>query len=193
MASKKEEEGEPSYRVSVEWKPYMIDPGTEINGEEFEAYNRRRWGGSGWTMQLKEQGSRDGATFQNWKWWPNTLKAHQLVQYASTQGVDSATSNSALFEALYEEGQNVSLVDTLVEIGQNKLGLDRDEVKEYLEQDSGAATVQREIQRCKQSYQVSGVPFFVIRKGGNSQDPPYGLSGAQSSSKFTRIFEELSE
>lgn len=169
----------------------MIDPGTAVNGEEFEAYNQRRWGSSGWTLQLREQGSKDGATFQNWKWWPNTLKAHQLVQFASNHGVDTSTSNSALFNALYEEGENVSLTDTLVKVGVEKLGLPRTELSDYLVKDEGAQTVQRDIQRCKQNYQISSVPFFIVRNP-KSKDPPYGFSGAQSTRKFVEIFEELS-
>ena len=30
--------------VRYKKKPYMIDPNTNMNGEEFEAYNIRRWG-----------------------------------------------------------------------------------------------------------------------------------------------------
>jgi len=170
----------------------MLDPNFSVNGEEFEAYSQRRWGSSGWTLQLKEQGRKDGATFQNWKWWPNTLKAHQLVHFASNHGVDTSTSNAALFEALYEEGENLSLIDTLVGVGVNKLGLPRSELTDYISKDEGAQIVKRDFQRGKQSYQISGVPFFIVRNP-NSEDPPYGISGAQSSRKFLEIFDELSD
>jgi hypothetical protein len=43
-------------------------------GEEYMAYNVRRWGSDGWTQALRSSGAKDGATFSNWKWWPNTLK-----------------------------------------------------------------------------------------------------------------------
>ena len=49
--------------VLVEWKPYVIDPGTKVDGEEFEAYNIRRWGSSGWTHSLKRSGRLVGANF----------------------------------------------------------------------------------------------------------------------------------
>ena len=49
--------------IVVEWKPYMIDPGTKAEGEEFEAYNIRRWGSSGWTHSLKRSGRQVGANF----------------------------------------------------------------------------------------------------------------------------------
>jgi hypothetical protein len=43
-------------------------------GEEYMAYNQRRWGGDGWTHSLRRSGKADGANFSDWKWWPNTLK-----------------------------------------------------------------------------------------------------------------------
>jgi predicted DsbA family dithiol-disulfide isomerase len=84
--------------VQLEWKPFQIDPGTAVHGESFDAYCERRWGGSGWTNRLRQEGSKDGATFSNWKWWPNTLKAHQLVHFAQQHGVDTHTSNAAIFK-----------------------------------------------------------------------------------------------
>uniref|UniRef100_A0A6V2GUZ4 DSBA-like thioredoxin domain-containing protein n=1 Tax=Ditylum brightwellii TaxID=49249 RepID=A0A6V2GUZ4_9STRA len=172
----------------------MIDPGTNPTGEEFEAYNQRRWGGSGWTRDLKTQGRKIGATFQNWKWWPHTLKAHQLVLYSQDKGVDSHTSNAAIFHALYEDGVNVSLVEELVKIGVHDLGLGEEceeELKMYLEQDYGAEEVKREIERGRRRYDISGVPFFIVEREGGGGGRPYGFSGAQSSSTFCRIFEEL--
>ena len=48
------------------------------------------------------------------------MKAHQLVQFANEKfGVDTAKCNESLFRALYEEGKNISLLDVLVQIGNN--------------------------------------------------------------------------
>ena len=33
--------------VSVEWRPFLIDAGTKVEGEDYAAYNARRWGGDG--------------------------------------------------------------------------------------------------------------------------------------------------
>ena len=52
-------------KVAVEWKPYIIDPGTNVDGETVESYCKRRWGGSGWTKSLKVEGRKDGANFAN--------------------------------------------------------------------------------------------------------------------------------
>lgn len=184
--------------VRIEWKPFMIDPSTKREGEEYNAYCRRRWGGDGWTRSLRAKGQKNGANFANWKWWPNTLKAHQLVVYfADNKGADTSRCNRALFEALYEEGQNLSDVDTLVSIAVEKLGLPEDEkndLRAFLERDAAAMNVERDIHHGRAKYRISGVPFFVI-----GQDPPqqgqrpYGFSGAQPPDAFLKIFNELAE
>jgi len=177
----------------------MIDPNTHPNGEEFEAYNLRRWGGSGWTIRLRQLGRKDGASFENWKWWPNTLKAHQLVQYAEEKhGVDTNRSNAALFRALYEEGENVSLSDTLVRIAVDRLGFPDDggngggALREYLEGDAGADGVLEDIRRSRRIYRTESVPTFVIeREAGKGGEAPIVLSGAQPSAEFLRAFAQL--
>lgn len=178
-------------KPKLDWKPYIIDSQTNPFGEEFEAYNRRRWGGSGWTQHLKHEGRVDGATFKNWIWWPNTSKAHQLVQYAVSHGCDSDVCNQVLFHSLYEEGNNISLVKELVKIGKEHLKIQNiQDLQEYLEQDKGMEQVQRDIRRGQRTYNISGVPCFIIQKEGY-QDVQ--LSGAQSSQTFVKIFKELSE
>ena len=62
-------------RVEVSCLPYIIDPGTAAGGEEYLAYNKRRWGSDGWTYSLKAQGRKVGAPFQDWKWWAKYLKS----------------------------------------------------------------------------------------------------------------------
>lgn len=181
--------------IDVEWKPFQIDPGTAADGEEFEAYNRRRWGSSGWTNHLRREGKKDGANFANWKWWPNTLKSHQLVQYGlEKHQIPTNQMNRILFESVYEEGENISLTDTLIRIAQAHFSnWNWDELRNYLEENEGAIQVQQDIARGRRQYGISGVPFFVIGayQDGNKKGTPYGVSGAQSPSALLNIFEEL--
>ena len=174
-------------RVEVTWLPYIIDPGTAAGGEEYLAYNKRRWGSDGWTYSLKEQGRRVGAPFENWKWWPNTLKAHCLVHLAQTKGIASATVKAALFEALYEQGANLSSPKVLSQIAQ-KLGLSEVEVMEYLESGKGEQEV-LQLVRAGQDVVQGGVPFFIVRGAGQ----PLGFSGAQPSEQLVKILEKASE
>jgi len=181
----------------VEWRPFQIDPGTNIKGETVDDYCNRRWGGAGWTHQLKSEGRKDGANFGNWKWWPHTSKAHQLIQYCKTKKIASTDRlNALLFRAEYEDGQNISEVDVLVSIGQEAasesgVSIDANELTNYLAKNEGKAKVDQEISGGRQNYGISSVPYFII--SGDSSSRPYGLSGAQSSETFLEIFEELAK
>ncbi|KAL7541728.1 hypothetical protein ACHAXR_011160 [Thalassiosira sp. AJA248-18] len=186
------------------YQPYMIDPNTKKEGEEFEAYNIRRWGSSGWTQGLKRSGRKVGANFNNWVTWPNTLKAHQLIAFVTNPNrqvenqPSTAECNAAIFDAMYECGENVSLVETLVKIGQDKLGVTQDEVaklRSHLQNNEGARDVMKEIQTGRKRYNISGVPYFIVGavEGETSLGKPYGFSGAQDSSTFVEMFEELAE
>lgn len=189
----------------MEWKPYIIDPNTKTDGEEFEAYNIRRWGSSGWTHGLKRSGRKVGANFANWKTWPNTLKAHQLIAYVTDprraafakgagDGLPSTSEcNSAIFDSMYERGANVSSVETLIDIATGELGVTEGEVSDlrsHLENNVGAKDVMKEIQSGRRRYNIKGVPFFVV-ESSDGAGRPYGFSGAQDPSAFVEIFEEL--
>jgi len=88
----------------------MIDPRTASDGEDYMAYNRRRWGGDGWTYDLRRRGAKCNAPFANWKWWPNTLRGHALCQYVRKQYGLAAEDELTrlLMELTYERGGNVS-------------------------------------------------------------------------------------
>lgn len=176
---------------NVEWKPYVIDPGTNPRGEDFEAYNQRRWGSSGWTHHLKSEGRKDGAFFQKWDWWPNTIKAHCFVKFAyDKHNIETSKSNSVLFHALYEEGKNISLTEVLVQVGKKDLDLPEAELQSYLESGECVSEVKNEIKRGQRQHQISGVPFFVITRDGRNE-APYRFSGAQKSQSFVEIFQDL--
>ena len=77
---------EGSADFQVVYHAFVIDHGTAAGGEEYGAYNRRRWGGDGWTGDLRHRGRPDGAAFANWVWWPNSVRAHQLLLLAQREG-----------------------------------------------------------------------------------------------------------
>mmetsp|Transcript_27742 Transcript_27742/g.77752 ORF Transcript_27742/g.77752 Transcript_27742/m.77752 type:complete len:169 (-) Transcript_27742:266-772(-) len=168
----------------------MIDPGTNIQGETVQAYCERRWGSDGWTQRLKQEGRKDGARFGNWKYWPHTMKAHQLVLYCETNGLSTDKCNALLFDAEYEQGENLSDVDALVRIAETMEIEDMSELRRYLSDDEARNAVQAEIQAGRRKYGISSVPFFVVAEAQSST--PYGFSGAQGSETFLELFEELS-
>ncbi len=192
----------PTTEVIVEWKPYILDPNVKQEGELLEVYAQRRFGSGGMEKlgRIRQQGGKDGANFANWKWRANTNRALQLVQYARDKAnVDTSIAKAALFDALYEQGENLSDLNVLIKIGMKQLHLtDEADLRTYLEQDQGLAKVQQEMNDGVRTYRISGVPFFVIQrvKDESSQQTtkrPYGISGAQDPATFLEIFEELVE
>uniref|UniRef100_A0A0G4IA48 DSBA-like thioredoxin domain-containing protein n=1 Tax=Chromera velia CCMP2878 TaxID=1169474 RepID=A0A0G4IA48_9ALVE len=113
------EDGE--VEAHVEFFPFRIDPATADGGEDYMAYNERRWGSDGWTQSLRRQGAPDGCSFANWKWWPNSLQAHAAVCAAS------------------------SAVDAFVELSKKQREKDQKEKKEGGEdKDKGEMPLERE-------------------------------------------------
>ena len=101
---------------------------------------------------------------------------------------------------MYECGANVSLVDTLLQIAKESLGVtSEDEIanlRSHLENNVGARDVMKEIQTERKRYNISGVPYFIIgakkeNDGEKYVGRPYGFSGAQEGSTFVDMFEEL--
>lgn len=165
----------PSYKISISWHPYIIDPKTNKAGEEYLAYNKRRWGGDGWTYSLKEAGKKIGCNFLDWKTWPNTLLAHCLVSHAESSASKGDVVLDEIFELSYEKGENVSNVEVLDKIAQ-KFNINEEWKKEgirkkVIEEDSYA----------KNELDIHGVPFFVVNK-------KFALEGAVEPEMFMRYF-----
>jgi predicted DsbA family dithiol-disulfide isomerase len=186
--------------VLVEWKPYQIDPGTKLTGEPFEAYCERRWGNSDLVLDpLRATGAPEGATFGNWQWWPNTMKGHQWILYGKEKhNADTSHANAILFRALYEDGENLSETNTLVNLAAKEFpDWSSDALREYLDDNKGKKAVQQEIQSSSQRFGIKGVPFFIVgRDDDESSSPnekPYAFSGAPTSEGFLELFRELSE
>ena len=140
---------------------------------------------------LKSEGRKDGANFAEWKWWPATSKAHQLVQYCAQNEVCSTDRvNALLFQAEYERGENISLVECLVKVGQEAGVSNLDDLQRYLINDEGKSKVEQDISSGRRKYGISGVPFFVI-SGNDASQRPYVFSGAQGTDTFVELFEEL--
>ena len=170
----------------MKYHPYMIDLGTKPNGEEYLAYNKRRWGGDGWTHSLRSSSLQDGCTFKKWVWWANTLNAHQLLCYAEQFGKQVQVME-VLLRKSYEDGLNISLKETVVEAA-DELGIN---------EGGGAATwvgskegIQEVKERDRQAkaQDIGGVPFFMIKLEGGSAT---SLEGAQNPATFLKAFNSL--
>lgn len=188
--------------VEVQYRPYMIDPNTQKAGEDYTAYNRRRWGGDGWTHSLRDRGKQMGLPFSNWKTWPNTFNAHRLCVWLEEKDSHNASLTSKqkkqrgvdlvnkFYELTYEQGANISTVDGAARAVE-ELGFGtRAEVEEWLKRGSGEREVAEADSYAKRDLDIHGVPFFVISKS-NSDDRPVALNGAQGTGAFLNAFRQV--
>lgn len=167
-------------QVSVHWHPYMIDINTNNAGEEYLAYNQRRWGSDGWTASLRRSAAKDGLRFKDWKWWPNTLHAHRLVLLADTLG-KGGEAKQKLFKMTYEEGLNISDLEVLCSAA-DQLGLPG--AREFLMSDQGKEEVIEQDRAAKSERKIDSVPFFIV------DDDRHSFSGAQDASTIGKVLQK---
>ncbi|GAB3606211.1 protein disulfide isomerase FrnE [Conyzicola nivalis] len=107
----------------------------------------------------------------------NTIKAHELLHFAKSKGVQ-LEMKEALLKAYFVDGGHVGRIADLADVAAG-VGLDRDEVVAVLEAQTYLADVKADVAQA-QAYGIQGVPFFVI-------DGKYGVSGAQEAAAFADV------
>jgi len=111
----------------------------------------------------------------------NTVKAHELLHFAKTKGVQHEMEER-LMSAYFTEGRHVGRVDDLVALAV-EVGLDSDETRSVLESAEYLDAVRAD-QAQARAYGINGVPFFVI-------DGKYGVSGAQPPEAFENVLRDV--
>jgi predicted DsbA family dithiol-disulfide isomerase len=110
----------------------------------------------------------------------NTIKAHELLHFAKSKGLQ-LEMKERLLKAYFVEGGHVGRIPELADLAA-EVGLERDDVVRALESNEFLADVKADVAQA-QAYGIQGVPFFVI-------DGKYGVSGAQDPEAFTNVLEQ---
>ncbi|WP_157156346.1 DsbA family protein [Diaminobutyricimonas sp. LJ205] len=111
----------------------------------------------------------------------NTIKAHQLLHFAKSQG-RQIEMKERLLKAYFEEGKHVGRDEDLADLAA-EIGLDRAAALEALADGRFLADVQSDIAQARE-YGINGVPFFVI-------EGKYGVSGAQDAATFAQVLSQV--
>ena len=111
----------------------------------------------------------------------NTIKAHELLHYAKSQG-RQIDMKERLLKAYFVDGRHVGRIEDLADLAA-EIGLDRAEAVAVLTDSRFNADVKADVAQA-QAYGIQGVPFFVI-------DGKYGVSGAQDATAFTNMLEQV--
>ena len=178
----------PQWNVNIRWAPYIIDPNTADGGEDYLAYNERRWGSDGWTHDLRRSAKQDQLQFKDWKWWPATLQAHRLILFAEAQrGIQCAAALKAvLFRMCYEEGTNISKTEVLAAAA-DEIGLAG--AQEFLAGNEMRQAVIEQDMAAKRELRINGVPHFRIRCDASAKS--VSLGGAQPARAFLQAFQQI--
>ena len=113
----------------------------------------------------------------------NTFDAHRLLHFAREQGRQDDLKE-AFDSATFSRGLSVSNHDQLTAVAAG-IGLNEADVRGILSTNAYADAV-REDEAAAQSYQITGVPFFVI-------DGKFGVSGAQPADTLLRALNKAWE
>ncbi|MBC7762903.1 DsbA family oxidoreductase [Glaciihabitans sp. GrIS 2.15] len=111
----------------------------------------------------------------------NTVKAHELIHYAKSEG-RQLEMKERLLKAYFVDGRHVGRIEDLADLAA-EIGLDRSEVVRVLTDETYLADVKADVAQAV-AYGIQGVPFFVI-------DGTYGVSGAQDAATFTKVLEQV--
>ncbi len=174
--------------VELEYHPFELNPDMPAEGRNQKEYLVKKFGSEAKYLQITnhvtEVAAQEGLHFdfkkQNIS--PNTRNAHRLIWFAKKHG-KQIEMKEALMKAYFEEGIDLTESENLISIA-DKVGLDREETKSFLNSTEGMVEVTtEEMQNAQRG--ISGVPFYII----NNQ---YGVSGAQPSEVFAKAFLEIS-
>jgi predicted DsbA family dithiol-disulfide isomerase len=111
----------------------------------------------------------------------NTIKAHELIHYAKSQG-RQLDMKERLLKAYFVDGRHVGRIEDLADLGA-EIGLDRAEIVRVLTDNTYLADVKADVAQAG-AYGINGVPFFVF-------DEKYGVSGAQDPTTFANVLEQV--
>jgi predicted DsbA family dithiol-disulfide isomerase len=111
----------------------------------------------------------------------NTIKAHELIHYAKSQG-RQLDMKERLLKAYFVDGRHVGRIDDLADLAA-EIGLDRAEVVQVLTDNTFLADVKSDVAQAEE-YGIQGVPFFVF-------DEKYGVSGAQDPATFVNVLSQV--
>jgi predicted DsbA family dithiol-disulfide isomerase len=173
--------------IEVVFRPYQLDPNAPETAVPLTQYLERRFGGrkEGMLNAVSQAAEGEGITIA----WDralsaNTGTAHRLLQWALNEGGPEVQRTLAeeLFALHFTRGGNVADVAQLAAAAAS-VGLDAGRARAYLVSGDGVRELESAFEKARQ-LGIASVPTFVI-------DGQYGIQGAQPTSTFVRILEQL--
>jgi predicted DsbA family dithiol-disulfide isomerase len=175
--------------VSISWYPFELDHGLPRDGSLLKMDRYKQKFGETRTKQMLpamlETGKQEGIHFSYGGKIGSTFDSHRLLYYVKQLENGEKKQNdliNVLFRNYFEEEQDLSDHQVLIKAAE-QIGLNPNEIKQFLQSDQYKKEVQQEINR---NYQegISGVPHFRINDN-------IELSGAQDPQQFIQAFRKV--
>ncbi|KAK3346810.1 DSBA-like thioredoxin domain-containing protein [Lasiosphaeria hispida] len=164
---------------NISWHPFYLDPTSPNVGIPIRTHIARKFGPERVPMmqaRMVAMGEPEGINFTWGGKIGNTRNAHRLVQLAKTKSTETEDKvMTELFKSYFEGSGDVTSQGMLVDAGE-KAGLNRAEIKTWLDEGKGGEEVDREVEEAY-AKGISGVPDFTI-------NDRYQVHGAQDVEAF---------
>jgi predicted DsbA family dithiol-disulfide isomerase len=176
-----------SYDFKITYHPFELNPTIPLQGINQKEYLTKKFGGAERydqiTTHVAEVAAAEGLSFNfdKQKVSPNTRNLHRVLELARQHG-KQAEMKEAFLKAYFTDGIDLSSIENIVNVA-TKAGLDTDTTTALLSGTDGLAEIELAEEQMQRNG-VTGVPFFIINN-------KYGVSGAQSSETFIKVFTEI--
>jgi predicted DsbA family dithiol-disulfide isomerase len=175
--------------VSVNWRPFQLDPTIPPEGMDRKAYMKAKFGDEARLRdahaRLEALGKAEGIdyAFDAITVSPNTLDAHRVIRWAGAEGAE--TQNRLvrdLFKTYFERGENIGDRAVLVDVARGA-GMEGAVVESLLAGDADSEAVANEAATASRMG-VTGVPCFLF-------EGKYAVMGAQDVSTLTDAIRQI--
>jgi len=173
--------------VDVVFRPFQLDPTASPGkaGPVLEAY-AKKFGSRQRAQEIIDNvtavAAGNGLEFRlDRALRANTLLAHRLLWFAETNEHQSAMKER-LLHAYFMDGLDVGDPDVLADCAA-EVGLDRNEVRSFLDTDAGLAEVRAEIEAAAE-LEITAVPTYVF-------DRKWMVPGAQDPATFASVLRRV--
>ncbi len=183
----------PDIEVDVRWRPYQLDPTIPPTGIDRQEYLSNKFGGPERAKEIyssiEKAGEDEGIpfAFDKIKKSPNTIDAHRVIRWASTEGYQDAVVER-LFEMFFLEGRDIGDADVLREAAV-EAGMDEELIIRLLATEEDRDLVEKEVALAREMG-VNGVPCFIVAN-------KYVVMGAEQPATIVgaldRALQDLSE
>ena len=152
----------------VTWYPWQLNPEMPDGGLAYEDYLTQRFGSPANVEpildSLRREGQEDGVEFRfdRLQRVPNSLKAHQLMYLAETEGRDQSVLADALMSAFFARGMDIGDTDVLIDVGAS-VGLSPDDVLRVIGDENARQIVLSREAKVRSSG-INGVPGFLLNR-----------------------------